>query len=679
MSKLFRILAPAAALVVACTPSEGGEDGGLLDGGRNRPPCAVDRYNTRDTALPLALGTPYLSEAAICPPTDRDFYSFSLPGASLVQVDVGFPGGATSAVELAYEIIRLDGAGEEFIAASAQDTMASDNRSALSRRHYLDQGGSYWLRVRDVGDDEQDVLNKYGVTLAAAADPDPNEPNDTCALARPVTGTSRGAITYAGDRDAHGITLPAGIQILDATITTTKASSVDLKASLYDATGRFLTSSTDLRGEDGATSLRVRFGLQSTGGAYCLIVEDDDGADSSPEVPYALSYMVVPEPDVNEQTARNDFPDDAVNLGAGGTRQGYIASTADLDWYVVDVPARRIAEISVSCPGCMIQPSVSLVYGDTDSPCDSNSTCDFLLRPDGDCTVDADCRQSGICRAVPGGQKRCAKACGDRFDCGSFQCQQNGPVSACAGAASCTNGLCGVLQYTGVADAMTGELRTAQPLTRTRTWILVRDFQDDQFVATPYTLTVNIANDPDGREPNNFYFPYTDAEAGDILSRGRDLATRVAWSAAGAGPRTVSGSGCIGYAGDIDIFRLEGGNPCAMGNCGLSIQYNRPGGDVDLAYFLHSPGLGIRSSFLMSNEGMESVFGDAMCGGGQGEECMTYRQDDNGDYYLVVRDFGQDSWDVSAARCYTWTITAAAAAGCPASCPTVMSGNCVCQ
>ena len=57
MSKLFRIFAPAFALVGACTPSEGGEDGGLLDGGRNRPPCAVDRYNTRDTALPLALGS----------------------------------------------------------------------------------------------------------------------------------------------------------------------------------------------------------------------------------------------------------------------------------------------------------------------------------------------------------------------------------------------------------------------------------------------------------------------------------------------------------------------------------------------------------------------------------------------------------------------------------------------
>ena len=344
MSNLITSSLALGALAIACTPTEGGQDAGLLDAGRNRPMCAVDRHNTKEEALALNLGMPFLSEAAICPPTDRDFYTFTLPGASLVQVDVAYPSGATTPVELAYEILRGP---DDTVVASAQDAISGDNKSVLSRRHYLDQGGQYWLRVRDVGDDEQDLLNKYGVTVTAANDPDPNEPNDTCALAQNLGAMGTGVITFAGDKDAFKFDVPAGVRVVDATITTTKASSVDIQASLYDTTGRYLTKSVDPRGEDGPTRVQVRYGLQSPGGQYCIIIEDDDGADSDPLTRYQVTFQLIAEPDTNEQARRNDFPDDAVDLGAGGTRQGFIASTADLDWYRIDIPARRIAEITL--------------------------------------------------------------------------------------------------------------------------------------------------------------------------------------------------------------------------------------------------------------------------------------------------------------------------------------------
>ena len=155
---------------------------------------------------------------------------------------------------------------------------------------------------------------------------------------------------------------------------------------------------------------------------------------------------------------------------------------------------------------------------------------------------------------------------------------------------------------------------------------------------------------------------------------------------AGGGRAVASGSGCIGYAGDIDIFRLVGGNPCAvatsstgMGDCGLQLTFDRPGGNLDIAYFLTNFGAGTVASFLVSAEGpMETVFGDGACGGDA--ECILYEAGGNEDYLLIVRDFGQDNWSLNQANCYNWTLTSAPAFGCPVGCnmPHPVSGNCQC-
>lgn len=682
----FWSLGLAIAALSACTePGPDDLDGGFLDGGGNRPPCAVDQQNSPEAAMALTVGMPFQGMAAICPITDRDWYRFDVPtGFPLVTLDVGYPSGATTGVEFAYDLFTSPPDPNQPL-VGVQDDVPQDNRSTLHRTHYL-TAGTYYMRVRDVGDNEQDVLNTYGITINAAADNDPNEPNDRCADATPIaTGASgTGALTFPGDKDSFAVTLPAGAQVIDFIATTSVASAVDLKISLFDVNdGPFLSAVVDARGEDGPTDLRLRYGVQSPGGTYCVTIEDDDGADSDPESQFTVTYQLVPEPDTNEAAQRNDVPDSATNLGSGGNRTGYIASLNDLDWYRITATPGQIMEINVSCPGCTIQPAISIMYAATESPCDATSTCDFILRAQ-QCTTDNDC-DSKVCRETPSG-KRCAVTCEGDIDCPSLTCNQIGVVNACvaSAAAVCMTGQCGILQYT--YDSETDSITTAQPVINAVTYLLVHDSRDDQYTQQPYTLNVSVVNDPDRNEPNNRYVPYRNIDAGEILDAGRMSATRVSW-AGGA----VSGTGCISYQGDIDIFRLVGGNPCRTSTaapsaaCGLQLTYNRPGGPVDHAYFLANGGLGTRASFLQSSEGNETVFGDAVCNpGGGDQECMVYFAGDQEDYFLIVRDFRGNmedpfQWSTNAANCYSWTLRAAAAGGCPASCPTVVNNLCNCQ
>ncbi len=693
----------ASLALSACSKDEVGNDGGgVFDASDNRARCIPDQANTPETAIALSLGEAFVgakgSEPEVCPPTDRDFYKFDIPASTaLVTVEVGFPAAASSPVELAYEIFRAPDMMTPV--ATAQDELATDNRSSIKKTFFLGlNAGSYVLRVRDVGDDEQDVLNHYQVKVTTAVDLDTHEPNNSCAQATALAlannaGMASGAITFQGDVDAYSVMIPSGVKILDAVLSIPMTTPVDAKISLFDSSGKFMTALANPRGETGGTNVHLRYGLESTGQTYCLVVEDDNAMDSDPTATYNLSLKLDDETDPQELARRNDSPDTATDLGAsGGTRTGRVGSTADFDWFKISGPVGSIVEIRVDCPGCRIQPAISLVYGDPDSPCDASSACDYLLEPGQTCMVDNDC-DSKVCRPVPGGTKRCAVHCGGdegNLDCESFQCNQVGNVGACVGAATCAQGKCGVLQYTETAAMDT--VATAEPIKSNPSYILVHDFQDDQFAAADYTLTVNIAADPEGRpDADNFYFSDGRASLDQKLGRSRMRARPVPW-VAGPGGKTASAGGCISYKGDFDVFRLVGGNPCAAtattamgGNCGLQIQYNRPGGPVDPLYFLYSSGFGGRASFQVSSEGpLEMAFGDSMsCA--PDRECVVYNAGDNGDYFLVVRDqhgnrFEASQWDTNPGNCYSFTVRAAAAAGCPASCPmaNAMSGLCTC-
>ncbi|MFO0727996.1 MAG: hypothetical protein U1E65_29720 [Myxococcota bacterium] len=702
MRSLFRPFVAYSALTIAlvsCKAGEGGTDGGdqIFDGSDNRPKCIPDRANTPEDALALTLGEAYVgamgSEPEICPPTDRDFYKFDVPAnTALVTVEVGYPSMASTPVELAFELFRAPDM--NMPVATAQDEIAGDNKSTLKKTFFLGlDAASYVLRVRDVGDNEQDVLNHYQVKISTAVDADMNEPNNTCATASALAlaanmATKMGAITYQGDKDAYTLTVPAGVKIVDAVVTIPMTTPVDAKVSLFDTSGKFLTAVANPRGEAGGTNVHLRYGLESSGGTYCLVVEDDDGADADATVTYNLAVKLDDETDPQETAHRNDTPDTATDLGAGGTRTGRIGSTADFDWFKVTSAVGNIIEIKVDCPGCRIQPAISLVYGDPRSPCDGSSACDYLLEPGQNCMIDDDC-ESKVCRPVPGGTKRCAVHCGGdeaNLDCEGFSCNQVGPVGACTAAATCVQSRCGVLQYAETAAMDT--VSTAEPIKATPSYILVHDFQDDQFAVADYTLTVTTGPDPEGRPDNdNFYFSDGRATLEQKLNRSQMKARSVPWTA-GPGGKTASGSGCISYKGDFDVFRLTGGNPCTAttamggGNCGLQIDYDHPMGPVDPLYFLYSDGFGGRASFQVSALGNQTTFGDAPDCSGQ-RECMVYNANDNGDYYLVVRDqhgsmFEASQWDTSSGHCYHFTVRAAAAAGCPRSCPMVTNGLCTC-
>jgi hypothetical protein len=340
----------------------------------------------------------------------------------------------------------------------------------------------------------------------------------------------------------------------------------------------------------------------------------------------------------------------------------------------------------------MVAPSISFVYGDMNTQCTQGSACDYLLDPMSTCTYDGQCTQSGACRDSPGG-KHCAVACGNDLDCPSFQCQQSAALNACGAAAACTKeNTCGIVQFfkaDGLGGPPTGMVATAQPVIQTPIYLLIKDYQDNGWSAADYTLAISVVNDPDANEPNNFYEPFPtlpnvgDNLEGDILNRSASMATKVNWTGLGVGA-TVSGSGCIAYEGDIDLFQLVGGNPCfatgmGSGNCGLQLTFDHPMNNLNLAYVLRDSGLGTAASIDFMTAGADTVFGDDMCKapGQTYGECVVYRTGDSGDYFLEVRVNGSNAWDTNPAHCYHWSIKAAAAVGCPTSCMTVM-GNCTC-
>jgi len=711
-----RLLLGLILALAACDggkdPGDGPDPGQGGQGGRER--CQIGENRDPATAEPLTLGE--AAKGFVCPRRDGDWLRFQIPaGMPLVQVELGFSDGAISPVELAYEIFRegdLDTA-----VASAADEDTSDRRSALSKRHYLGtEAATYLIRIYDVGEDEEDRRNAWSLKITAEADPDQNEPNESCAAATVLEESGEGMISFEGDRDAFAFAVPSS-QIVEVQVTSEKTP-VALKVSLYDPEGGFLFSRTDpLRGA--ANEIVVRRGVQE-GGTICVIVEDMDGNAADPSTPYTIAATIVAEDDPNDLGVRNDSPATATSLGRGGDLEGSIFSPGDLDWFRVDADAGEILDLSVSCDDCDFELAVNLVYGHEGSPCTSGDACDYLLSGTA-CGSGGSCG-SGVCRETPEGDL-CAMSCNSDLACPSFQCQQAGGVRACVGGAVCLpdqpeTGLCGVIQYGEIAKAGTSQLiHFAQPVLRGPVYVLVHAFRDDRWSDGRYQIRAALRDDPDPNEQdgalNNFYLPYLDvASLQDPLRRGRDrsLSTAAPWvDITEMQPlldeegepvideeteepvlvevviaKEATGEGCIGFSADVDVFRLVGGNPCGTGNCAMTLEINlndRTGSDLDLAWFILNEGMSPVTSFLESQRGGKAIFGDAACVNNKAVECNTYNRNHSGDYHLVVYDSGLDDWDANGDHCYTWKLVSAVEAGCPDACPNEhpRSGLCTCE
>lgn len=693
------VLGLASLLACAKSGGESAPDSGL--GRRSR--CVVDDHRTPEKAASISVnGMRFPEDVFLCPFGATQWYVFDLPPNNpILTVDLAFDAAAASAVQLAYDIIPKSQTSSRAV-ASVVDTM-TNRHSRLHGLHFLGaQGGRYLLRVHAATLEQQDDRNPYRLTLTAGRDLDTHEPDEDCAHATRITDTDQGTIGFHGDKDAYVFNVPAGSKVIDARFAIARPSPVNLLVSLYPSgSDKLLTKALNPRGSAGPTDLRIRHGLLSIGRDYCMILEDKDGTNADPTNPYTITLAIVPEADRNETVTRNDTPSTATQvIDARTTFTGKIYSIGDLDWYRVRGSVGRIVEIDLSCPGCTFTPAVSFVYGHRQSSCSEESICDYLINQASPaCNLDTDC-PGGICRQTPGG-KHCGLTCGNDLDCASFTCQRTAGVQACAAVGSCTaENLCGMLKYNVIAGP-DGSVKTAQPLLDDMLYILVHDSGDQRWGEQDYRLTITVTPDPDTNEPNNFYEPYRMLPnvpgnlAEEILRRSRDLATKVNWQPLGDGRFRVSGRGCISYEGDIDVFQLVGGNPCTIAtstatprpdagvdipNCGLQLAYDRPGGPVDIAYALTNSSFGQKASFALSGTGNKTVFGDAVCHMGP-PECILYEGTDRGDYFLVIRGLGQNSWDTSASHCYNWSITSAADSGCPESCPTRFGGNgrCTCM
>lgn len=701
------LLSPFMLCLFSCGDStvetpDGGFDAGLPIELR----CPIDSADRPDRAVRLNVGERLQGPTHICPPGDMDWFVVDLPaGQPLVTVELGFDQGVRSAVDLAYDIFSASNT--ESPIASGADNNLTDNRSLVVRTHALSAtGGTHYIRVRDVGSDEQDVDNAYYQTVTTTDDPDPNEPNNDCQTATRLTGTTTGVIGSDGDVDAFLVNIPAGSQVLAVDVSTGQASDVDLQISLYAPGGvDLIAREVDAIGGDGPTNLELRRGLQAVGGDYCVVVEDNDGADMDPTGVYTLTVLITAETDPNELTVRNDTPETATPVPAnGGSFSGLVGTKADLDWFKISTPVGRIIEVEFDCRDCWttMQPSVVYVYPHTTSPCDGESPCDYLLVQDGSCARDGDCG-SGVCRDLPGGQKRCARSCGGEFgnlDCPSFQCQQTGNVAACVGVGSCTaEGQCGVQQVfvPQLSELQSGTytqgdpLRTAQPAQATTTYLLVHDFNDQRDSNATYSFTVRTFDDPDQGERDNFYMPLKEDELlEEAVGRDRDSRRQTGWTNMG-GRAVASGTGCIGYESDVDRWVISGGNPCEVATgtaasdfCGLEINVSpRPltppnTWDGDLVFFVggNAIGGGVQQSVL----GADLTFGDNACGAGRSECFLANRG--TGNISVTVREAQNRTWSSNVAHCYDWTLTSASGFGCPASCPDRFNndpnGNCIC-
>lgn len=700
-----RILLAGALLLAAC----GGKDPDGPDGGQGgsggqdgRTRCVVGENRDPASASELELGEGL--SGFTCPRRDVDWFRFVVPqGQPLVTMEVGYSEGALSRVSLAYEIYREGDL--ETPVASAADADVSDHRSMLRRRHFLGaDGGAFLVRIRDSADVAEDDKNAWSIRVTAEADPDPNEPNDTCANATALEELGGGAISYEADADAFSFDVGAS-QVVEVRARSA-ATKVALKISLYDADGTFLDTRSDpLRGA--ANDVLLRRGV-STSGKVCVVVQDVDGTAADPAVPYTIEARIVNEPDPNDVGTRNDSPATATSLGRGGVKSGVIFSPGDLDWFRVEAQAGELLDVEVSCDDCEFDLAVDLVYGHEASPCSGTDSCDYLLTAR-TCADGKSC-PSGVCREADGASL-CAASCNADADCPSFQCQQAGGVKACVGGAVCVpeggGGLCGVVQYGEVAKSRSSQhIKFSQPVLRGPVWILVHDFRDDDWSDGTYEVKVSLREDPDPNERggslNNFYMPFTDVtNLPDVLRRGKGRATPAPWqdvveTDADTGEDVViakeaSGFGCIGFTADVDVFRIEGGNPCvAEGetdpakrkvNCGMTLEVNRAaGGPMDLVWFIMNDGMGARSSFSESTLA-DPIFGDAACVGNQARECNVYNANDEGNYHVVVYDSGLDDWDPDGDHCYTWKMTANVVPGCPESCPFVhpTSKLCTCE
>lgn len=418
------------ALCVSCgdeTPdypdASVGDAGGRSDACREEAPCALSEG---------MVASEFIGEVG-----DEDPFVFEVGSPGRI-IDIAVYNDATfSPVQLE---LALFGPGD---VALVNRRSQGTGRQRVQIQLSAEAAGSHRLVVRDVGGDDRDVNNPFYVELRLLDDSDGNEPNDSSAEATALTlGTPvSGAIETQGDSDWFKVDLMEGRRV-----------GIEVSAPETGA----VTHRWTLFGPDGTTAIAQ--GLEGqpgwgqdvrpvrASGTHFLRVEDDDAQQGESGRLYTVRLVDLEEPDANEAGGRNDTMATASVVSPGSVVEGYLASSGDIDWFAIDVPAASEASPA------LLEARVAYASG---SPVELRMV---VFEPDGQ-TLVCERRDGDLCRAVRlirDGQG------------------EDGPTA----------------------------LATAHPVTAPgRYLVTIQDLQNDEVEdGVPYQLTVSLPTEPDAFE-----------------------------------------------------------------------------------------------------------------------------------------------------------------------------------
>lgn len=615
-----------------------------------------ERDESKDPETALSLSDEGATEGFLCPIQDSDWYTLKVSGdAPVVHVSLEMTN-VRSPVQPTYAIWETeDGMAKTAIAGPPPESSGGH----IEGTHLL-APGSYFISVRDQGDDGQDLRNHYQLTVKATADPDDDEPNDDSDSATPLASgeDATGYIANTGDEDWHAIDVPDGSVVRIRLVM--DAGGVQPRVQLLASDGSLVVEDENPMGATSDTDITI-VRVVSQGGRYYVVVSDNDGEDGDTETPYRLTVEVLQDRDQNEPndhpTTATPLADAVVSCAAGWTdwmtAAGSIASPGDNDWFALQLG---------NCAGGLIEAELVVGDGIPDARAwalqrDVQATLTLVRsHPATTCGDDGACTSLNI-SCDPDPEELVAWECEGYFNA----CLSEG---RCAGATVCLpDGTCGANQtqrnYTASAipDPITGppeapnQAVISAPILRDGTYYLrASDFQADG--GDPgglYTLRVRVRRDPDVNDAtpqqNNLYTPLLRTESLPV-SESSDRYTPIA-VAADCGTASWT-AGAISYENDLDFYQYP--HPCPMMDCLLEFHYQVDAGAVEPAVFIY------RGDDLFTSFPIEAGTSGSFGGVGAGAMDCFYAYNQHDAYTVLIRDLATDGRQWSPDQGYRFCV-----------------------
>ena len=619
----------ALALVGCSSPDE--DPGEIIP---DKAECIADDSSSAEQASGLILAEQV--GGYICPIEDQDWYAVEIPqGDELIKISLSMSS-PLSPIAPTYSLWEADGdAAGELVATPA----GTEVGAVLADTHCVGSG-TYYLSVRDDGNDSRDVRHQFQLLVESAENPDKLEPNDSEADAVALSsGAQEGSVACRGDEDWFSFDGSVG-QVARFSLEAPNGA-VQLGLQVFDPEGKKIFESFNQSGT--AETDIEELNTLALDGQYHVLVSDDDGENADETVIYSLQVSLLNDTDENEP---NNHPDQATPLDdspltCGSSWSGVlsavgsIGSQGDVDWYVVDVSGCSSglieAELVFETDGLSdddiwalsqeIQATLGMVRPHAESPCANDSECTALN-----------------------------KACEDNLECaGLFNtCLSEG---LCSGAAVCLpNDLCGALQVQRSygCDASDSRCRGSNPppnqailraplLSDGVVYLRVSDFQSNG--GNPdvsYRLEVRVKQEEDSGEADNLFM---DQIGPDIVGSTQPARTIPVHDCT-AGDCCGSGTweeGILSYDGDIDWYRYP--HPCPGSDCTMRVSYAVDGGSVDHVISVHAGEEIWYSLFDIEEEESHASRNGSLGGSSEGDSCFyAYQGHDISYYYISVRD-----------------------------------------